>query len=128
MTTPEWIREVLAAFDSKAEPHGETEIAQALEAARAKQGDLSEEGWRVYLAEHSAFLLRGVPETQESYWGTYFGPMVVIPDAGIVNPDITKLDAETVIHWEQRAKEARDPVMVARYADASWDWQEKLPT
>ena len=61
METPTWIKEVLAHFDDKTEPHSEVEIAEGLEAARAKQGVLAGEDAKVYLAEHSVFLLRGVP-------------------------------------------------------------------
>ena len=125
MNIPEWISEVLAAFESKTDPHSETEIAESLQQERSKRGDLEEGDWRVYLAEHSVFFLIEVPKPRDSFWGTHFGPMAIFPDRDgkptVVSPDISALDAETVAHWEQRAEEANDPVMKARYADAAWD-------
>jgi hypothetical protein len=121
MTTPDWIETVLSAFDGKTEPHSAIEVAEALEIAAANHGQQTDEDAKVYRAEHSAFLLRGVHEKAESIWGTYFGPWAVITSSGYISPDISKLDAETLEYWQQRANEARDPVMIARYADASWD-------
>lgn len=121
MILPSWINEILTAFDAKIEPHSEIDVAQALEAARSNQNELPEQDAKVYLAEHSVFLLRGVNGKSVSIWGTYFAPWAVIESTGFVSPDISQLDAETVSHWEQRANEARDPVIKARYADAAWD-------
>jgi hypothetical protein len=92
-----------------------------LEAARAAQNELEEEDEKAYVTERSVFLLRAAYGKSASIWGTYFGPWVVIENTGFVSPDISQLDAETVTHWEQRANEARDPVLKARYADAGWD-------
>ena len=125
MKIPEWISEVLAAFDIKTDPHSEIEIAESLQRERSKRGDVEEEEWKAYLAEHSVFFLIEVPKPRDSFWGTHFGPMAIFPGGDgtptVVNPDISALDAEAVAHWEQRAEEANDPVMRARYADAAWD-------
>jgi len=121
MILPSWIGDVLTAFDAKTEPHAETDVAQALEAARAHQDELQKLDAKVYLAEHSVFLLRGVNGQSVSIWGTYFAPWAVIESTGFISPDISQLDVETIAHWEQRANEAQDPVMKARYADAAWD-------
>lgn len=121
MRIPSWMNEILAAFDEKADPHSEIDVARALESARSKQNELNEEDGKVYRAEHSVFLLRGVYEKSASIWGTYFEPWAVIESTGFISPDISQLDPVTVAHWEQRANEARDPVLKARYADAAWD-------
>jgi hypothetical protein len=125
MTIPEWISAVLAAFDMKIDPHSETEIAEFLQKERSKRGDLEEEEWKAYLAEHSVFFLIGYQKPRESFWGTHFGPMAIFPGGEgkptVVTPDISALDAETIAHWERRAEEASSPLMKARYADAAWD-------
>ena len=62
MTIPAWVQEILDRFDSKTEPHNEVDIAQALSDERAQHGDLSEEDWKVFVAEHSAFFFMGSRE------------------------------------------------------------------
>jgi hypothetical protein len=126
MILPSWINDIITAFDAKTEPHSETDVAQALEAARANQNEFGEQDDKVYLAEHSVFLLRWVNGQSVSIWGTYFGPCAVIESTGFISPDISQLDAETVAHWEQRANETQSPVIKARYADAAWDLGKML--
>lgn len=122
MTIPQWVQVVLDRFDSKTEPHNEVEIAQELANERALHGDLSEEDWKVFLAEHSAFFFM---ESREgaSAWGTYFAPMAEWTQGKttVRNPDITQLNDETVAYWEQRAAASKNPLMKARYADVAWD-------
>jgi hypothetical protein len=74
MTTASWLQQLLEHFDERTDPHNEIDIAQALSDERAKHGDLSEEDWKTFLAEHSAFFFRGSREGL-STWGTYFAPM-----------------------------------------------------
>jgi lysyl-tRNA synthetase class 1 len=122
MTLPAWVQGILASFDSKTEPHNEVDIAQALSGERAQHGDLSEEDWRVFLAEHSVFFF-AKSRMGPSVWGTYFTPMYEWTEGEKTgrSPDIAELDAETVAHWEQRASASKNPLMKARYADAAWD-------
>ncbi len=42
-------------------------------------------------------------------------------DTDFHSPDVADLNAETVRHWEDRARSVKDPVMQARYADLVWD-------
>jgi lysyl-tRNA synthetase class 1 len=122
MTIPAWVQEILDRFDTKTESHNEVDIAQALSDERAQHGDLSEEDWKVFLAEHSAFLFMGSREGA-SAWGTYFAPMAewTQGETTVRNPDIAQLNADTVAYWEQRALACKNPLMKARYADAAWD-------
>lgn len=127
MTIPSWVQDILERFDSKTEPHSALDIAQALSNKRAKLGDLSEEEWKVFLAEYSAFYfiksLEGI-----SAWGTYFAPMIewIQGETTVRNPDISQFDAETIAYWEERAQVATNPVMKARYADAAWDFAKVI--
>ncbi len=55
MRIPDWVQEVLASFDQKKEAHGELQIVDELERARKTHGDLSDEDFKGYVAERSAF-------------------------------------------------------------------------
>ena len=125
MTIPEWISAVLAAFDLKTDPHSVTEIAENLQKEQSQRGDLGEEEWKAYRAEHSVFFLIEAHKSKEGFWGTHFGPMAIFSGGegkpNIVIPDISALGAETIEHWERRAEETSNPSMKARYADAAWD-------
>lgn len=123
MNVPSWVQEIVDRFNAKTEPYSELEIAESLSNERPKHGDLSEEDWKGYIAEYSVFFF-GEGDDGESVWGTYFRPMVEFTQGQntVRNPDITQLDADTLIHWQQRAAETSNPVMKARYADAAWDF------
>jgi hypothetical protein len=128
MRVPDWVQEVLASFDQKKEAHGELQIVDDIDRARKTHGDLSDEDFKGYVAERSAFFFRGHND-RDSVWGTFFGPMAVLTrtDGSEVRvPDIKELDAEVVAHWEARARSAKDPVMRARYADAVWDLKHAI--
>jgi len=128
MRIPDWVQEVLASFDQKKEAHGELQVVDELDRARKTHGDLSDEDFKGYVAERSAFFFRGHPD-RDSVWGTYFGPMAILPGndgAEIRVPDIKELDGEVVAHWEARARSAKDPVMRARYADSVWDLKQAI--
>ncbi|MGH9688208.1 MAG: DUF4209 domain-containing protein [Candidatus Acidiferrales bacterium] len=123
MKVPTWARDVLTRFDGWTDPHQEVEIAEALSAVRNSQADLSDEDWKGFVAEHSAFLFRG-KRGKDSVWGTYFAPFSSAKRKNgddVYFPDIKNLDAESVAHWESRAAESQNPVMRARYADLVWD-------
>ena len=123
-----WVKNVLSSFERHAEPYMEVEIADALQRVRKDQGDLSDEDWKSFKAEWSAFLFlesRG----KESVWGTYFAPMMSAKkadDSDFFAPDIKDLDAETVAHWEEQARTSENPVMRARYADLAWDLKHAI--
>jgi lysyl-tRNA synthetase class 1 len=127
MIIPSWVLDVLERFDSKTEPHNEVDIAQALIDERKKHGDLSEEDWKVFLAEHSVFFFTK-SRVGLSVWGTYFAPMCEWTEGEKTgnNPDISELDCDTVAHWEQRASASKNPLMKARYADAAWDFAKVI--
>jgi hypothetical protein len=115
-------------FENKTEPLNEVQIADALRLARKDQGDLSDEDWKGYLAEHSAFFFMERPK-EDSLWKTYFAPMFTgMREGGAEehSPDIKDLDADTAAHWENRAKSVANPVMRARYADLVWDLQKPI--
>jgi len=123
MRVPDWIRAVLADYESRTTSFNEVQIADSLSMARQSQGDLSDEDWAAFLAESTAFLFLE-SRRRESVWGTSFAPMITATrtdSSELRSPDIKDLNAETVKHWEERARSVANPVMKARYADLVWD-------
>jgi lysyl-tRNA synthetase class 1 len=128
LVVPVWAQDVLSKFENQATPYHEVEVAEALGAARKPQGDLNPDDWKGFLSEWSAFMLDGMHD-RESVWGTHFGPMMSakMEDGGdFYSPDIKKLNADSVAHWEARAKNCAHPVMRARYADLVWDLKRAI--
>ena len=128
MRIPDWAQEVLTGFDGKKEAHSELQIVDELDRVRKGHGDLSDEDFKGYVAERSAFFFRGHAD-QDSVWDTFFGPMAILQRTGggeVRVPDIKELDAEVVAHWEARARSASDPIMRARYADVVWDLKKVI--
>jgi hypothetical protein len=127
MNVPPWVQDILDRFNATTEPHSELVIAESLSKERPKHGDLSEEDWKGYIAEYSVFFF-GEGGKGESVRGTYLRPMVEFTQGQntIRKPDITRLDADTLVHWQQRAIETNNPVMKARYADAAWDFAKPI--
>ncbi|PYV69639.1 MAG: hypothetical protein DMG96_33480 [Acidobacteria bacterium] len=128
MKITDWVQEVLSTFEQKTEAHSELQIVDALDRARKAYGDLSDEDFKGYVAERSAFFFRRHPD-KDSVWSTFFGPMATLTTNAVTEtrvPDIKELDNEVVVHWEGRAQSANDPVMRARYADVVWDLKRAI--
>jgi lysyl-tRNA synthetase class 1 len=128
MKIPDWLEAVLSDFEKRTEPHTETQISTALRHASDDHQDMASEDLKVFQAEWTAFMLMERPK-EDSVWGTYFAPMMILKqdDGGeFRSPDIKNLDAETVAHWEDRARSVADPVMKARYADLVWDLKKAI--
>jgi hypothetical protein len=126
MTIPEWIDKTLAAFDQEPKPHNELTVMEALDRVRKGESDLSEEELKGFLADRTAFYFIEY-RTRPCPWNTYLGPM----GSGTLNdgkqvywPDIKEIDAETITHWENRAKAMHGSVVKARYADLVWDFKQ----
>jgi len=65
----------------------------------------------------------------KSVWGTYFGPMFVLPNKEgkmVEYPSIQKITPEILSYWEKRAKESKNPVFKQRYSNLVWDFSEKV--
>jgi hypothetical protein len=123
MRIPDWVQSVLKDFENRTGAHSELQIVDALDHARKTQGDLSDEDFKGYVAEQSAFMFATRPDG-DSPWGTYFAPLMTTRrnnGTELRTPDVADLGADVVNHWEQRAQAVKDPVMKARYADLVWD-------
>ena len=128
MNIPDWLQNTLTSFEASEEPFMEVAIADAINSAVRKQEHIADEDRRVIQAEWSAFGFMTRSNT-ESVWGTYFAPMMTATTADgkeVRSPDIAVLSAETMAHWEERARAVQDPVMRARYADLVWDLRQAI--
>lgn len=123
MKTPGFVNVVLGQFENQTESFNEAQVFDALRTARESYGDFTDEDFKGFQAEVSAFFFYE-RRNCDSPWGTYFAPTFTgtRTDGTTVNsPDIKELDTEVVAHWEARAKESKNPVLRARYADLVWD-------
>lgn len=72
------------------------------------------------LAEHMAFGFMPNRSKGSFGWGTYYGPMFVLPnqfDQLMEFPSIQRVDEKTLRYWENRAKQSTHPFLSSRYAD-----------
>jgi len=74
----------------------------------------------ILLWEQMAFDFTESYSNDKSGWGTYFGPISVLPDKEgkmVECPSIQKITPEIISYWEQRAKESNNSVLKARYSN-----------
>jgi hypothetical protein len=72
MKIPDWVEKTISTFDQETQPHNELMIMEALDRTRKSEGDLSDEDYKGYLAERSAFFFIEY-RTRPCPWNTYFG-------------------------------------------------------
>jgi hypothetical protein len=81
------------------------------------------------IAEQMAFDFLADYPNNNSGWGTYYGPMYVLPNKQgqmVEYPSIQKVTKETLIYWEKRAKETKNPILSSRYADLVMDFSQTV--
>jgi hypothetical protein len=123
----EKIKEFLASLDSNSQPINEMEISGKVKKfAEEKYGkNIPEE----LVAEQMAFDFIENYSDEKTGWGIYFGPMFVLPNEEgkfVEYPSIRRITPEIIAYWEKRVKEAKHPVLKARYANLVWDFSEKI--
>ncbi len=77
------------------------------------------------LAELMAFGFCEDYPDKKTGWGTYFGPMTVIPNSdGTVreSPSIRLVTSEMLDYWLKRASISNNPILAARYSGLVWDF------
>jgi hypothetical protein len=82
---------------------------------------------QVWVHELLAFHFSENNQEKEGGWGTYYGPTAayVQEDGSVVEvPSIDRVTEEALTYWMKRAKEAKNPMLVARYAGLVWDFQK----
>ena len=116
------VGEVLSRFDARTDPFDEHEISDAVRRLRGKD-DTSEPPLE-WLAEAMAFSFCEDYRGRDGGWGTHFGPEFsgVTKDGDRHDwPSLNAVTPEMLDYWAVRAKEARHPILRARYAGLVWD-------
>ena len=108
--------------------HVEYGIAKEIISILKKEGEsykLSDED----IAEQIAFDFLADYPNGNSGWGTYYGPMFVLPNNQgqmVEYPSIQKITEETLNYWRSRAKETKNPILSSRYADLVIDLSPRV--
>ncbi|HEY4325938.1 MAG TPA: DUF4209 domain-containing protein [Mucilaginibacter sp.] len=80
-------------------------------------------------AELIAFDFAENYRSEKTGWGTYFGPMFVMNNGdgtATESPSISLVDATMIDYWEERASDAVNPILKARYSGLVWDFKHKI--
>lgn len=81
------------------------------------------------IAEQMAFDFMPAYPNGNSDWGTYYGPMSILPNQQgqiVEYPSIKRINEETLEYWKKRAKETQSPILSSRYADLVVDFSPKV--
>lgn len=103
------------------------EVRSAIMPAAKWLTDRGEEVGPELSAELAA--LAFVEDYPQDQWGTYYGPMFVLPNEEgqmVEYPSIKALTALAIRYWERRAAEVSHPCLRQRYADLVWDFSEQV--
>lgn len=108
--------------------HEEYKIAQEIKNILKNEGENYKASYED-IAEQMAFDFLADYQNNNSSWGTYFGPMFVLPNSQgqmVEYPSIQKVTEKTLIYWGNRAKETKNPLLVSRYADLVIDFSPNV--
>ncbi len=121
--SPDEVADVLSEFDRRDDVFEVSKIEYAV--SRSVQNDsVPEDRQAGWWAERSAFAFRPRRASEDGPWKTYFRPLMSAPATNgemLYFPDLAEADADVIEYWKFRAKVAKHPVLVARYADLVWD-------
>jgi hypothetical protein len=120
-----WI-EVIAEFDdSKRKGYTEYDIESKLRSIKTDDNTTEAD----LLAELMAFgFVEDYPD-DSLQWGTYFGPMMVMPDGKgktSIYPALQLVNETMINYWTERGREAHNPILEARYFGLVYDFQETV--
>jgi len=107
--------------------HGEHNFAKEIKDILAK--DTNYKPTSEDIAEQMAFDFMTEYPNDNSGWGTYHGPMFILPNQQgqmVEYPSIKRVDEKTLNYWIKRAKESKNPILSARYADLVVDFSPKV--
>jgi len=121
------IGEFLEQLESILEALSEHEISEKIRLFIKEKFDQNPP--QILIWEQMAFDFTENYTDDKSGWGTYFGPMFVLPNKEgklVEYPSIQKLTPENISYWEKRAKKSKYPIFKARYSNLVWDFSEKV--
>jgi len=120
------LKKLLDELDTLTEPVAEYEISGKLGTLRKEcKKNPPEE----LFAEIIAFDFAEDYSDQKFGWGTYFGPMIVVPQKNgtvMKYPNICDITPAIIEYWSKRVKEVKNPILKARYANLVWDFSKKV--
>jgi hypothetical protein len=121
------INDFLKKLESISEPVDEHSISERIRNfAREKFGQNIPD---ILIWENMSFDFTEQYPDEKSGWGTYFGPLFVLPNEEgkmVEYPSIQRITPEIISYWEKRAKESTHPIFKARYSNLVWDFSEKI--
>lgn len=123
---PQAYEEIILDFEDRTELFDEHDVHSAI---RHFAAAITEELPKKLLAEMIAFGFAENYQDSDTGWGTYYGPMLVMPNKEgqmVESPSIKLVDAEMLSYWSERANQARHPILKARYADIVWDFSRRV--
>lgn len=125
------VKNYLDKLDREAKPlesfHGEHDIAKEIKNILAEDKDYK--STKEDMAEQISFDFMEDYLNDTSGWGTYHGPMFVLPnDKGqmVEYPSIKRIDQEILNYWSKRANETTNPTLTSRYAGLVVDFSPKV--
>lgn len=121
------IRRFLKELDIVSEQISEHSISEKIRSFTKENFDKNPPD--ILIWEQMAFDLTENYPDNKSGWGTYFGPMFVLPNKEgkmVEYPSIQKITPDIISYWEKRAKESENPVLKARYSNLVLDFSEKV--
>lgn len=122
------LAELLAHFDKRTDSFHEMDVHGALMSLPEPSSapDVEHRRW-----EAMAFFFMEDNSDNGTGWGTYFGPMTVLPGAdgsAIERPSLADVNPAVLNYWLRRAAEAQHPLLRMRYADLVWDLASRVPS
>jgi hypothetical protein len=123
---PQSYEEIIIGFEERSELFDEHDVHSELRHFESKS---TEERPKEFVSEMMAFSFSENYQDEHTGWGTYYGPMMVMPNKEgqyMEFPSIKLVDVETLTYWSKRAMQSRHPILKARYADLVWDFSRKV--
>lgn len=121
--------DILDDFDSRTDSIHEEQIESALSKLKKDLDNDKKEIPDDIVKEIMAFGFIEDYRDEKTGWGTYFGPMIVLPNQSgqmVEYPSIRLVNTEILQYWTTRSKEVKHPVLKARYAGLVWDFFPKV--
>lgn len=121
---PQTLVSLLAKFDAKAGALELYDVERSLRACVVDKETLSPASRRAVWAELAAFGFRTHDAPNGGPWKTYFQPCMTgegTDGKAWYAPNLQDADADVLAYWSDRARNAKHPAMIARYADLVWD-------
>lgn len=125
---PVELQPIFERFEQNAAPLADYDVSAAISSVVNQRKKAGEVVTAEMQAEAMAFDFCEDYQNDQTGWGTYYGPQMVIPCEGGYKewPSIQAVTPATLQYWVQRSREAKHPVLKARYADLVWDLSPKV--